>query len=233
VAKFMSLRNWKKNTSRLWANSLFRRMSEGVLLFTFVSASAVFANQQPGVTPDSPKPELVLQTGPNGPAQGVAFSNDGRLLASGGYGGLAINVWETATGRQLRLLSKHAGNTAALFAGVTSIALSRDAQFLAGGFADNSVTIWDLNSGEELASMQGSGTIHRVANCRNAGFACKPKCLAVASHAMKKETSCIRGARQTRWIGTVRKMRRLTSSQKSGRGAQRRFERKAGSDECV
>jgi WD40 repeat protein len=154
----MSRRNWNKNTSLLSANSLFRKTLEGVLLFTFVSASAVFANQQPAVTLDSPKPELVLQTGPTGPAQSMAFSNDGRLLASGGYGGLAINVWETATGRQLRLLSKHGNITAALFAGVTSIALSREGQLLAGGFADNSVTIWDLNSGEELASMQGSGS---------------------------------------------------------------------------
>ena len=158
MAKFMSRRNWNKNTSLLSANSLFRKTLEGVLLFTFVSASAVFANQQSAVTPDSPKPELVLQTGPTGPAQSMAFSNDGTLLASGGYGGLAINVWETATGRQLRLLSKHGNNTAALFAGVTSIALSSDGQLLAGGFADNSVTIWDLNSGEELASMQGSGS---------------------------------------------------------------------------
>jgi WD40 repeat protein len=159
MTKFMSRRNWPKNTSLLCANSLFRKMSERALLFTFASASAVFANQQPAGTLDAPKPELVLQTGPTGPAQQVAFSDDGRLLASGGYGGLAINVWETATGRQLRLLSKHGNNTAsALFAGVTSVALSRDGQLLAGGFADNSATIWDLNSGEELASLQGSGS---------------------------------------------------------------------------
>jgi WD40 repeat protein len=158
MTKFMSGRNWPKNPSLLEANSLFRKMFEGMLLLTFLSASAVLANQQPAAAPDSPKPELVLQTGPTGPAQSVVFSNDGRLLASGGYGGLGINVWETATGRQLRLLSKHGNNTAALFAGVTSIALSRDGQLLAAGFADNSVTIWDINSGEELASMQGSGS---------------------------------------------------------------------------
>jgi WD40 repeat protein len=106
---------------------------------------------------DSATPELVLQTGQNAPAQSLAFSNDGRLLASGGYGGLAINVWETATGRQLRLLSKHGIIAGAFFSGVTAIALSRDGQLLAAGFVDSSVTIWDLNSGEELVSMQGPG----------------------------------------------------------------------------
>jgi WD40 repeat protein len=115
--------------------------------------------QQPELaTADSATPELVLQTGRNAPAQSLAFSDDGRLLASGGWGGLAINVWETATGRQLRLLSKHGNSAGAFFSGVTAIALSHDGQLLAAGFVDGSFTIWDLNSGEELVSVEGTGT---------------------------------------------------------------------------
>jgi WD40 repeat protein len=36
--------------------------------------------------------------------------------------------------------------------------LSHDGQLLAAGFVDGSFTMWDLNSGEELVSVQGSGT---------------------------------------------------------------------------
>lgn len=112
--------------------------------------------QQSTPAADSFKPELVLQTGQNTAATSVAFSNDGRLIASGGYYDISIHVWETATGRQLRVLSKHGNTSSPYFSGVTAIALSRDGKFVAGGFKDNSVTIWDLNSGEELAEMATS-----------------------------------------------------------------------------
>jgi dipeptidyl aminopeptidase/acylaminoacyl peptidase len=112
--------------------------------------------QQSTPAADSFKPELVLQTGQNTAATSIAFSSDGRLIASGGYFDISIHVWETATGRQLRVLSKHGNTSSPYFSGVTAIALSRDGKFVAGGFKDNSVTIWDLNSGEELAEMATS-----------------------------------------------------------------------------
>ncbi len=55
----------------------------------------------------------------------VAFSPDGRTLASASYD-CTVKLWEVATGRQLRTLSGHAG-------AVTSVAFSPDGTTLASG----------------------------------------------------------------------------------------------------
>jgi len=147
---------------RLQTSFEFRKVTKPWLVL-LACMLGVSARSQQAVLADADTttaPELVLQTGQTSSAQSLAFSKDGRLLASGGYGGLSINVWETGTGRQLRLLSKH-GSAGTLMAGVTAIAISNDGQLLAGGFADNSVTIWDLNTGEDLISMEGPGTTLR------------------------------------------------------------------------
>jgi WD40 repeat protein len=151
---------WPKKISLLRTNSGVRNIPRAAWLaiIACMSGSAARCQQPETASADSATPELVLQAGQNGPAQSLAFSGDGRLLASGGYGGLAINVWETATGRELRLLSKHGISAGAFFSGVTAIALSHDGQLLAAGFVDSSVTIWDLNSGEEIVSAEGPRT---------------------------------------------------------------------------
>src|SRR6202795_2226768 len=109
MTKFGLQMRWPKKTSLLRTNSAIRKTPKAVWLVIIVCMLGSGARcQQPELaTADSAPPELVLQTGPNAPAQSLAFSDDGRLLASGGWGGLAINVWETATGRQVSLLSKH------------------------------------------------------------------------------------------------------------------------------
>jgi len=57
--------------------------------------------QQPSSTTEPVAPELILQTGQSAPVRSMAFSPDGKLLASGGFGELAIHLWELSTGRQL------------------------------------------------------------------------------------------------------------------------------------
>jgi WD40 repeat protein len=159
VITFEPRRCLRKNSSLLRTLFLVLRVLSFQIIFLISSASlpAGFARQTTGPNSVS-KPELVLQTGSTGPAQSVAFSDDGRLLASGGTGGLSIQVWETGTGRQLRTLVERGGRSGMLFAGITALALSHDGRLLAGGFADNSMTIWDLDSGEALASLAGTGT---------------------------------------------------------------------------
>src|SRR5688572_27491023 len=52
------------------------------------------------------KPELVVQTGHSGWVYSVAFSPDGKLLASGSSD-QTIKLWDVATGTELRSLRGH------------------------------------------------------------------------------------------------------------------------------
>jgi WD40 repeat protein/uncharacterized caspase-like protein len=55
--------------------------------------------------PRAARPELVLQTGVTSPALNVAFSPDGRLLASMDLAAGAIKLWEVSTGRELFVIT--------------------------------------------------------------------------------------------------------------------------------
>lgn len=104
---------------------------------------------------------MVLQTGQTSPAQAIAFSPDGKLLASSGWMELGVRVWETNSGRQLALLSRHAASSGAILSGVTALSFSADGMLVAAGFGDNGVAIWEVDSGDEVAAIPGSGNILR------------------------------------------------------------------------
>ncbi|MCA1578212.1 MAG: caspase family protein [Acidobacteria bacterium] len=117
------------------------------------------------------KPELVLQTGYNNifGATRLVFSPDGKLLATGTFRSNTIKLWETATNRKLRDLSS-SGQTASGLA--PSIAFSRDGRLLAASAADNSVKVWDVNSGREVQTLTGpQGTVTAAIGVFFIGFA--------------------------------------------------------------
>lgn len=115
------------------------------------------SNSQSGqTTTKEAKPELVLQTGYNnfyGPTR-LAFSPDGRLLATATFHTNTIKLWETATGRELRNLSAGGQNSASL---APVFAFSPDSRWLAAAAGNNSVAVWDIATGREVQTLTGSG----------------------------------------------------------------------------
>jgi WD40 repeat protein len=75
----------------------------------------------------------------------LAFSPDGRLLASCGYDRL-IQLWETATGKGLHSLKDHSD-------AVYSVAFSPDGKLLASGAADRAVKVWDVATGKRILTL--------------------------------------------------------------------------------
>jgi tetratricopeptide (TPR) repeat protein len=77
----------------------------------------------------------------------VAFSNDGRLLASGFLQG-NLQVWEVGSGIKLYSHVAHQ-------ASVTSVAFSPNNLWLASGSRDNTIRLWEADTGNELQVLRG------------------------------------------------------------------------------
>jgi len=87
--------------------------------------------------------ELRTLTGRKNVGYPLAFSPDGRFLATGGSGGAgeseAVLVWEVMTGKKVRQFQGH-------YTLITSLVFAPDSRSLASGGSDSMILLWDLTS---------------------------------------------------------------------------------------
>jgi len=81
------------------------------------------------------------------PIWAMAFSVDGRVLASGGEDN-TVRLWDTATGHLLKELHGHTDT-------VYTLAFSPDGSRIASGSSDQSIRLWDTKTLEEVCHLHG------------------------------------------------------------------------------
>jgi WD40 repeat protein len=101
-----------------------------------------------GLAPDPKAPNKLeraarhLLEGHRGPVAALAFTSDGKQLASAGQDG-TVWLWDIETGKGRLLLDKQGG-------GVHAVVFSPDAKRLATSGEDRTIRVWDASSGALL-----------------------------------------------------------------------------------
>lgn len=143
-----------------------------------------------------------------GRAASVAFSHDGRTLASGSWDGL-VKLWDVSTRRERATLKGHKSP-------VTSVAFSRDGRTLASasngtsaitpsgekiGGGPEMVMVWDVDSRQERATLNGSATVAFSSDNRTLAYATTDNTLKLWDVATQTVRATLKG--HTGWIYSV------------------------------
>ena len=125
--------------------------------FTAVAVTAQSDSRTLTATPKTSRtnvpvsaPETVFNTGHSREVSSVAYSPDGKYLASGAEDN-TIKIWETTSGKCLKTLEGHKQY-------VSAVSYSPDGQYLASGSFDRTIKIWDVVSGTCLKTFESGNT---------------------------------------------------------------------------
>jgi WD40 repeat protein len=91
----------------------------------------------------------LMQTlaGHSGWVTAVAFSPDGKQIASGSHD-MTIKLWDARTGDLQKMLAGHSG-------WVTTVAFSPDGKQIASGSGDKMIKLWDARTGDHQKTLAG------------------------------------------------------------------------------
>jgi WD40 repeat protein len=77
----------------------------------------------------------------------VAFSSDGRFMASGSAD-KSVKLWEADSGKSIKAIMRHPS-------AIMCVSFSPDSNILAAGAEDGTITLWDLNYRERIRTLRG------------------------------------------------------------------------------
>lgn len=163
----------------------------GLLLVSCKQAAAV------GVSNQITLEEITTLRGHSGIISSIAFSPDGKLLASGSRD-KTIKLWNVETGQEITTLTGHTS-------WVRTVAFSPDGKLLASGSRDKTIKMWNVETGQETATLTGhTDWVRQIAFSPDNNLlasAARDKTIKLWNVTTGKETATLAG--HTDWVRSV------------------------------